>query len=188
MRDTEEDALPTYSYWSWLNSLSEIMEELDMRINDWEKTKRAIFIALWKRLFRARGEDTHLLYGTAGYGKSALVGKAAGLIKLPFLSCDATSLNEPGYRGRDYDRNQMFETKFVKQVMKRSNTFEIDMVFYGPFCYGISKWIFTGGVGGGLKNTAPAQPFPVICSFRHSTAAFGIFLTRLPLKKAAMTP
>ena len=105
VRNTEESAPSTYSYWCPFDSPSEVLEELDKRIIGQEKAKRAIVMALWKQVLRTQGEDipnaSLLLYGPTGCGKTALVREAAGLLNVPFLSFDATSLSETGYRGRD---------------------------------------------------------------------------------------
>ena len=83
-----------------------IVQELDKSIIGQERAKRAIAIALWKQQLRAAGDQTVprsniLLYGPTGCGKSALVREAARITGLPFISFDATTLSETGYRGRD---------------------------------------------------------------------------------------
>ena len=105
VRGTEERGYGAYNYRCPFDSPSKVLEELDRRIIGQEKAKRAIVMALWKQRLRAQGEDipnaSLLLYGPTGCGKTALVREAAGLMNLPFLSFDATSLSETGYRGRD---------------------------------------------------------------------------------------
>lgn len=82
-----------------------IMARLDRRIIGQEGAKRAVATALWKQQLRAKGADlpgaSLLLYGPTGCGKTALVREAAKIVDLPFLSFDATTLTEAGYRGRD---------------------------------------------------------------------------------------
>ena len=83
-----------------------MVAELDRFIIGQERAKRAVAAAMWKQQVRAKGLDAPpnaglLLYGPTGCGKTALVREAAKLAKLPFISFDATSLSEAGYRGRD---------------------------------------------------------------------------------------
>jgi len=83
----------------------ELKEALDKSIIGQEEAKQAISVALWKQQLRRVGEDIPranlMLYGPTGCGKTALVERAAKLVGLPFLSFDATTLSETGYRGRD---------------------------------------------------------------------------------------
>lgn len=84
----------------------EIIRRLDGAIIGQDRAKRAVAVALWKQQLRAEGDQTVprsnlLLYGPTGCGKTALVREAAGIVGLPFVSFDATSLSETGYRGRD---------------------------------------------------------------------------------------
>jgi len=82
----------------------EIMEQLDRAIIGQEEAKRAVAIAFWKQQLRARGVEIPagnlLLYGPTGCGKTALVREAARIVGIPFLTFDATTLTEAGYRGR----------------------------------------------------------------------------------------
>ena len=83
-----------------------MVRELDRFIIGQDRAKRAVAVAMWKQQIRAQGMDAPpnaglLLYGPTGCGKTALVREAAKLAKLPFISFDATSLTEAGYRGRD---------------------------------------------------------------------------------------
>lgn len=84
---------------------SEILRQLDERIIGQERAKRAVVTALWKQRLRAQGEDIPnapmLLHGPTGCGKTAMVREAAKLMGLPFLSFDATTISETGYRGRE---------------------------------------------------------------------------------------
>ena len=84
----------------------QIMAELDKAIIGQDRAKKAVAIALWKQQLRATGDRTVprtnlLLYGPTGCGKTAIVREAARIVGLPFLSFDATTLTEAGYRGRD---------------------------------------------------------------------------------------
>jgi len=84
----------------------EIISELDKAIIGQEKAKQAIAVALWKQQLRASGEGllprmNMLLYGPTGCGKTAIVREASRLVGLPFITCDATTLTETGYRGKD---------------------------------------------------------------------------------------
>lgn len=86
-------------------SPSDVLAELDRSIIGQEEAKKAVVMALWKQSLRTRGEElpnaSLLLYGPTGCGKTALIREAARLMGLPFLSFDATSISETGYRGRD---------------------------------------------------------------------------------------
>ena len=84
----------------------EIIVELDKAIIGQEKAKQAIAVALWKQQLRASGERllprmNMMLYGPTGCGKTAIVREASRLVGLPFITCDATTLTETGYRGKD---------------------------------------------------------------------------------------
>ena len=84
----------------------DIIRELDKSIIGQERAKRAIAVALWKQQLRAAGDTTVprmnlLLYGPTGCGKTALVREASKIVGLPFITFDATTLSETGYRGRD---------------------------------------------------------------------------------------
>ena len=83
----------------------QMVRELDRFIIGQERAKRAVSVAMWKQQLRAKGLNAPpnaglLLYGPTGVGKTALVREAAKLAGLPFISFDATSLTEAGYRGR----------------------------------------------------------------------------------------
>lgn len=83
-----------------------IMAELDKAIIGQHQAKQAVAIALWKQLLRANGDTAIprtnlLLYGPSGCGKTALVQEAAKIADIPFISFDATTLSEIGYRGSD---------------------------------------------------------------------------------------
>ena len=83
-----------------------IISGLDKSIIGQPKAKRAIAVAMWKQVQRAKHgiaipRVNLLLYGPTGSGKSALVQKASELVDLPFLAFDATTITENGYKGRD---------------------------------------------------------------------------------------
>lgn len=85
---------------------NQIIQKLDDVIIGQEQAKKAVSVALWKQQLRAAGDSTIprgnlLLYGPTGCGKTALVREAAKIVDLPFISFDATTLTETGYRGRD---------------------------------------------------------------------------------------
>lgn len=83
-----------------------IIQELDKAIIGQEKAKEAVALAVWKQLLRANGDATVprtnlLLYGPSGCGKTAIIREAAKIAGLPFLTVDATSITETGYRGKN---------------------------------------------------------------------------------------
>lgn len=84
---------------------SEIIRQLDRKITGQAQAKQAVAVALWKQQLRARGTPLPnsglLLYGPTGCGKTALAREASKIVGLPFLSFDATTLTEAGYRGRN---------------------------------------------------------------------------------------
>ena len=84
---------------------SDVLSELDEVIIGQENAKRAVVMALWKQLRRRNGDNipnaSLLLYGPTGCGKTALIREAARIMDIPFISADATSISETGYRGRD---------------------------------------------------------------------------------------
>jgi len=84
----------------------EIIRELDKRIIGQDAAKRAVSVAFWKQHLRANGDETVprstlLLHGPTGCGKTATAREAARIVGLPFITFDATSLSETGYKGRD---------------------------------------------------------------------------------------
>ena len=83
----------------------EMIQKLDRAIIGQEQAKRAVALAMWKQQLRVNGAHLPntglLLYGPTGCGKTALIREAARIAGLPFLSFDATTLSEAGYRGRD---------------------------------------------------------------------------------------
>lgn len=83
-----------------------IIRELDKAIIGQKQAKEAVALAVWKQMLRANGEKTVprtnlLLYGPSGCGKTAIIRQAAAIVGLPFLTVDATSITETGYRGKD---------------------------------------------------------------------------------------
>jgi len=84
---------------------TEIIRQLDRKIVGQTQAKHAVAVALWKQQLRASGTPLPnsglLLYGPTGCGKTALIREASKITGLPFLSFDATTLTEAGYRGRD---------------------------------------------------------------------------------------
>ncbi len=107
IRRTEENETPVKLFVSPpIMTPEAIVSALDQSIIGQSEAKQALAAALWKQQLRARGDpsvprSTLLLYGPTGCGKTALVREAAKLVGLPFLSFDATTLSEAGYRGRD---------------------------------------------------------------------------------------
>ena len=98
---------PAYSVdTSQILTPNQIIRKLDDVIIGQEQAKKAVSVALWKQQLRTTGDSTVpkgnlLLYGPTGCGKTVLVREAAKIVGLPFISFDATTLTETGYRGRD---------------------------------------------------------------------------------------
>jgi len=84
----------------------EMIQKLNESIIGQDRAKYAVAVALWKQQLRAAGnpfvpKSNLLLYGPTGCGKTAIVREACKIAGLPFISFDATSLSETGYRGKD---------------------------------------------------------------------------------------
>lgn len=85
---------------------AEIIKGLDHSIIGQEEAKKAVAVAMWKQSLRAKqGLDfpklNLLVYGPTGCGKTAIVQAAANIVGLPFITFDASTLTQAGYRGRD---------------------------------------------------------------------------------------
>ena len=113
-------------------------DEILSRLNKWiigqDRAKNAVAVAMWKQQLRRDGESNlpgaHLLlYGPTGCGKTAIVQAAAEIVGLPFISFDATTLTETGYRGRDAD--DIIKDLFVKH--SNSHGLEYAVVFIDEF-------------------------------------------------------
>lgn len=103
LESAEENVTPTVNT---TPTPQAIMAELDKAIIGQHQAKQAVAIALWKQLLRANGDEdiprtNLLLYGPSGCSKTALVQEAARIVDIPFISFDATTLSEIGYRGSD---------------------------------------------------------------------------------------
>lgn len=101
--DEPEEAAPTATAFI---TPQYIIRELDKAIIGQKQAKEAVALAVWKQMLRANGEKTVprtnlLLYGPSGCGKTAIIRQAAAIVGLPFLTVDATSITETGYRGKD---------------------------------------------------------------------------------------
>lgn len=84
----------------------ELVQKLDESIIGQQEAKTAIAVALWKQSLRAKENASVpqmnlLLYGPTGCGKTAIVEAAANLVSLPFISFDASTITENGYKGAD---------------------------------------------------------------------------------------
>ena len=112
----------------------EIMAELDKSIIGQSAAKQAVAIALWKQQLRANGDTTVprsnlLLYGPTGCGKTALVQEAARLVGLPFISYDATTLSETGYKGNDaQDMIKVLQSRYSEHKKLKYGVIFIDEV------------------------------------------------------------
>lgn len=112
----------------------QIIRELDKTIIGQERAKRAMAVAFWKQQLRAGGDDSVprmnlLLYGPTGCGKTALAREASRIVGLPFLSFDATTLSETGYRGKDAaDIIKAYENRFSEHPNLASGVVFLDEV------------------------------------------------------------
>ena len=99
-RESSEDKEPVR-----IHTPQEIRKVLDQSIIGQDEAKDAISVALGKQQLRRKGENVPnanmLFYGPTGCGKTALIQQAAKAVGLPFISFDATTLTEAGYRGRN---------------------------------------------------------------------------------------
>lgn len=112
----------------------QIIRGLDKTIIGQERAKRAVAVAFWKQQLRAGGDDSVprtnlLLYGPTGCGKTALAREASRIVGLPFLSFDATTLSETGYRGKDAaDIIKAYENRFSEHPNLASGVVFLDEV------------------------------------------------------------
>lgn len=89
-----------------------VYEQLCRRVIGQDRAKKVIAVALynhWKRMVADRdGQPTLqksniLLIGPTGTGKTLLAETAADILGVPFVTIDATSLSETGYKGNDVE-------------------------------------------------------------------------------------
>lgn len=112
----------------------EIIRELNQTIIGQERAKRAVAVAFWKQQLRASGDESvprtnTLLYGPTGCGKTALTQEASKIVGLPFISFDATTLSETGYRGKDaVDIIKEYENRFSEHPNLTSGVVFLDEV------------------------------------------------------------
>lgn len=87
----------------------EIHEELDRYVIGQEKAKKVLSVAMYnhnKRLNDASGlikKSNILIAGPSGTGKTLLAKTLAGLLNVPFITVDATSMTEAGYVGQNIE-------------------------------------------------------------------------------------
>lgn len=104
----------------------EIVAALDKTIIGQDAAKRMLAVAGWKHMQRQHGNTAvppaHvLLYGPTGCGKTYLAKSIAKIMDVPFVSVDATTFSEAGYKGRDV-RDIIFDIGDVSQTRKRAKT------------------------------------------------------------------
>ena len=106
VRDHEPAPKPTNPKTPQCPTPAELIKYLDETIIGQQEAKTSVSIALWKQALRARDgaaipKTNLLLYGPTGCGKTAIVQAAAEKINLPFISFDASTITENGYKGAD---------------------------------------------------------------------------------------
>lgn len=107
-----------------VQSPREIVAELDKTIIGQAAAKNALSVAAWKHMQRVHGNTAvppaHvLLYGPTGCGKTHLAKSIAKLMDVPFVSVDATTFSETGYKGRDV-RDIIFDIFDVAETRRKA--------------------------------------------------------------------
>lgn len=85
----------------------QIKEELDLYVIGQEDAKKKLCVAAYNHLKRIKGikgrKNNLLFIGPTGCGKTYMVSKLSEIIKIPFLTVDATSFTSAGYQGRSVE-------------------------------------------------------------------------------------
>lgn len=87
----------------------EIKAYLDRFVVGQERAKKVLAVAAWNHVKRINDrsglirKSNILMVGPSGCGKTLLVETLAGLLKLPMVTADATSLTESGYSGNNVE-------------------------------------------------------------------------------------
>ena len=89
---------------------NEIVAHLDKYVIGQEKAKKVIATAIYQHMCRTElgdnagfGKSNIMMVGPSGCGKSYLVKKASELLKVPFVSVDATAMTAAGYTGENVE-------------------------------------------------------------------------------------
>lgn len=86
-----------------------IMNELNRHVIGQERAKKVLSVAIYNHYKRITNKDKQisksniLMIGPTGVGKTELACTLAGILKVPFVICDATTVTEAGYVGDDVE-------------------------------------------------------------------------------------
>lgn len=107
--DYEDDNKSKDSEGITLKTPSEIKALLDQRVIGQDKAKRVVSVAIYnhyKRILSGRTDiqkSNIMMVGSTGAGKTEIARTVAGILDVPFVIADATSLTQAGYVGADVE-------------------------------------------------------------------------------------
>lgn len=110
--DDDGDEIPIPEIENMRCTPQSVYDQLCRRVVGQERAKKVISVALynhWKRMVADRDgtpslkKSNILLIGPTGTGKTLLAEAAADIMGVPFVTMDATSLSEAGYKGNDVE-------------------------------------------------------------------------------------
>ena len=106
---TEGIVLPTHESKETIYAPQEIVEYLNRNVIGQEQAKKTLALAVYNHMQRINHRQRQnyipksniLLQGSTGSGKTFILKNLAKLIDVPLVICDASSLTEAGYKGRN---------------------------------------------------------------------------------------